>query len=57
MLHFRHCVGRSTLRALLLASASVLVAGGLLLATQADAAPVAQTSPAFVSDCTPAWRR
>lgn len=50
MLHLRHFVGRSTLRALLLASASVLVAGGVLLATQADARPVAQASPAFVSD-------
>lgn len=50
MLHLRHFVGRSTLRVMLLASASVLVAGGLLLATGAEAAPAAQVSPAFASD-------
>ncbi|HWQ87573.1 alpha/beta hydrolase [Brevundimonas sp.] len=50
MLHLRHLVGRSTLRAWLLVSASVLVAGGLVLATQADARPAAQASHAFVSD-------
>ena len=50
MLHLRHFVGRSTLRILLLASASFAVVGGVVLATQADAAPVVQTSPIFVSD-------
>lgn len=50
MLHLRHFAGRSTLRALLLVSASFAVAGGLILATAADAAPVVQTSPAFASD-------
>ncbi|MFA4891985.1 alpha/beta fold hydrolase [Brevundimonas sp.] len=50
MLHLRHFVGRSTLRALLLASASFAVAGGLLLASHVEAAPVAQASPAFASD-------
>ncbi|WP_332679016.1 alpha/beta fold hydrolase, partial [Brevundimonas sp.] len=50
MLHLRHFVGRSTLRVLLLASASVLVAGAVVLATQADAAPAVQVSPAFASD-------
>lgn len=50
MLHLRHFVGRSTLRALLLISASFAVAGGVVLATQADAAPVGQVSPAFASD-------
>ena len=50
MLHIRHFVGRSTLRALLLVSASVLVAGGVVLATRAEARPAVQASPAFVSD-------
>jgi len=51
MLHLRPFVGRSTLRALLLASASLAVAGGLTLATSADAAPLAQSSStAFRSD-------
>ena len=51
MLYLRHFVGRSTLRALLLASASFAVAGGLILATSADAAPLAQaSSTAFRSD-------
>ncbi|MGZ9100351.1 MAG: alpha/beta fold hydrolase, partial [Brevundimonas sp.] len=50
MLHLRHFVGRSTLRALFLASASFAVAGGLILATSADAAPVVQAAPAFASD-------
>ena len=50
MLHLRHFVGRSTLRALFLASASFAVAGGLILATSADAAAVVQTPTAFTSD-------
>ncbi|MEY4555721.1 MAG: hypothetical protein RL093_840 [Pseudomonadota bacterium] len=51
MLHLRHFVGRSTLRVLLLASASLSVAGSLILATSADAAPMAQaSSTAFRSD-------
>lgn len=50
MLHLRHFVGRSTLRVLFLASASFAVAGGLLLATRADARPAAQAPAAFVSD-------
>ncbi|SFS30023.1 alpha/beta fold hydrolase [Brevundimonas viscosa] len=52
MLHLRHLVGRSTLRALLFASAAGLAAGGALLATDVLAAPVrAQAAaPAFVSD-------
>jgi pimeloyl-ACP methyl ester carboxylesterase len=50
MLHIRHSVGRSTLRALLLVSASFAVVGGAVLATRADAAPVGQVAPAFASD-------
>lgn len=51
MLHLRHFVGRSTLRVLLLASASFAVAGGLVPATAADAAPVGQAAAtAFRSD-------
>lgn len=51
MLHFRHFAGRSTLRVLLLISASFAVAGGLVPATGADAAPVSQAaSTAFASD-------
>ncbi|MDP1912763.1 alpha/beta fold hydrolase [Brevundimonas sp.] len=51
MLHLRHFAGRSTLGALLLASASFAVAGSLILATSADAAPLAQaSSTAFRSD-------
>ena len=50
MLHLRYFVGRSTLRAFCLASASLAVAGGLLPAPPADAAPVVQASPAFASD-------
>ena len=50
MLHIRHFVARSTLRALCLASASLLVAGSVALAVRAEAAPVVQTSPAFASD-------
>jgi len=50
MLHIRHFVARSTLRALCLASASLLVAGSVALAVRAEAAPVVQTSPAFTSD-------
>lgn len=51
MLHFRHLVGRSTLRALFLASATALAVGGAVLATQARAepAPAIQTAP-FRSD-------
>ncbi|HYD26769.1 alpha/beta hydrolase [Brevundimonas sp.] len=50
MLHLRHFVARSTLRALCLASASLLVAGGVLLATRAESAPAVQASTAFASD-------
>ena len=50
MLHLRHHAGRSTLRALLLVSASFAVAGGLILAKTADAAPVQAASSAFRSD-------
>ena len=50
MLHLRHHAGRSTLRALLLVSASFAVAGGLILAKKADAAPVQAASSAFRSD-------
>ena len=51
MLHLRHRVGRSTLRTLCLASASFLVAGSVLLAVPAEAAPVAATQTApFASD-------
>ncbi|NJC41213.1 pimeloyl-ACP methyl ester carboxylesterase [Brevundimonas alba] len=51
MLHLRHFVARSTLRALCLASASVLVAGVAVLAVRAEAAPVAAVAQtAFVSD-------
>ncbi|KQY84876.1 alpha/beta fold hydrolase [Brevundimonas sp. Root1423] len=50
MLHLRHFVGRSTLRVLLLASASFAVAGGVVLATHAEAAPVVQSSPVLASD-------
>lgn len=52
MLHHRHLVGRSTLRALLLLSAAGLaVGGGVLFATDVLAAPGAVTAPApFVSD-------
>lgn len=51
MLHLRHFVSRSTLRALLLASASFAVAGGVLLATRAEAAPAVLTVAApFASD-------
>lgn len=50
MLHHRHLAGRSILRALLLASASFAVAGGVLLAARADAAPMVQAAPAFASD-------
>ena len=51
MLHLRHFVGRSTLRALFLASAAGLAVGGALLATRALAEPAAavQTAP-FASD-------
>lgn len=50
MLHLRHFVGRSTLRALCLASASLLVAGSVALAVRAEAAPVAAVQTAFASD-------
>ena len=50
MLHLRHFVARSTLRALCLASASLLVAGAAVLAVRAEAAPVAAVQPAFASD-------
>lgn len=51
MLHLRHLVGRSTLRALFLASAAALAVGGAVFATQALAEPVTaiQTAP-FASD-------
>ena len=50
MLHLRHSVARSTLRALCLASASLLVAGGAVLAARAEAAPVPAVQSAFASD-------
>lgn len=51
MLHHRHLAGRSTLRALFLASTAALVVGGLVMATQATAEPVASTQTApFTSD-------
>jgi len=51
MLHLRHVVGRSTLRALLFASAALLGAGGALLATDVVAEPAIHQAPApFVSD-------
>ena len=51
MLYLRHSVGRSTLRALFLASTTALAVGGALLATQALAEPATaiQTAP-FASD-------
>lgn len=48
MLHLRHFVGRSTLRALFLASAVALAAGSLALAARAE--PVAAVQTAFTSD-------
>lgn len=51
MLHMRHLVGRSTLRALLIASAAALAAGGVLLALPARAETAVAVVPApFVSD-------
>lgn len=52
MLHHRHLVGRSTLRALLTASAAALaIGGGLLFATEVLAAPTPAVAVApFVSD-------
>ena len=52
MLHLRHFVGRSTLRALFLTSAAaVAIGGGLLFANGALAEPAVATAPApFVSD-------
>ncbi|HYC98966.1 alpha/beta hydrolase [Brevundimonas sp.] len=51
MLHLRHLVAGSTLRALCLASASLLVAGSVVLAARAEAAPVsAVVQTAFASD-------
>ena len=51
MLHHRHFVGRSTLRALVLASAAALALGGAVFVAKAQAEPasVAQSAP-FVSD-------
>lgn len=51
MLHLRHFVGRSTLRALFLASATALAVGGAVFATRALAEPgtAIQTAP-FASD-------
>ncbi len=48
MLHLRHFVGRSTLRALFLASAVGLAAGSAALAVRAEPVPAVQT--AFTSD-------
>ncbi|HEY1224428.1 MAG TPA: alpha/beta hydrolase [Brevundimonas sp.] len=48
MLHLRHFVGRSTLRALFLASAVGLAAGSIALAARAE--PVAIVQTAFTSD-------
>ena len=50
MLHLRHFVARSTLRAVCLASASLLVVGAAALAVRAEAAPVAAVQSAFTSD-------
>lgn len=50
MLHLRHFVGRSPLRALCLVSASLLVAGAAAPAVRAEAAPAAAVRTAFVSD-------
>lgn len=51
MLHLRHFVARPTLRAVCLASASLLVAGAAVLAVRAEAAPVAVAAQtAFASD-------
>lgn len=50
MLHLRHSVARSTLRAVCLASASLLVVGASALAVRAEAAPVVAVQSAFASD-------
>ncbi|MDI6625326.1 MAG: alpha/beta fold hydrolase, partial [Brevundimonas sp.] len=50
MLHLRHFVARSTLRAVCLASASLLVVGAAAFAVRAEAAPVAAVQSAFASD-------
>ena len=51
MMHHRHFVGRSTLRALLFASAAALAAGGaVLVATDALAQPAMVAPAPFVSD-------
>ncbi|MDP3802552.1 alpha/beta fold hydrolase [Brevundimonas sp.] len=50
MLHLRHFVARSTLRALCLVSASLLVAGSVALATRAEGAPIPAMQGAFASD-------
>lgn len=51
MLHLRHFVGRSTLRALFLASAAALAVGSGVFATQARAEPAAAVqTAAFASD-------
>lgn len=50
MLFFRRYAGRATLRAFLIASAAALAVGGaVLVATQADAAPVAEAPAPFTS--------
>jgi len=50
MLHFHRLAGRSTVRVLMLASASALLAGGPVSTARAEAAPVIQAPAAFVSD-------
>ena len=51
MLHLRHVVARSTLRAVCLASASLLVVGASALAVRAETAPVdVAAQAAFASD-------
>ena len=52
MLHHRHLVGRSTLRALLIGSAAALVIGAGVMAGTARAEPalVGQAAPVFASD-------
>lgn len=50
MLHLRHFVGRSTLRAFAIASAVAVAAGSVVLAVRAEAAPVPAVQSAFASD-------
>jgi pimeloyl-ACP methyl ester carboxylesterase len=50
MLHLRHFVARPILRAVCLASASLLVVGAAVLAVRAEAAPVPAVQSAFSSD-------